>query len=126
MDPKAIVYLDNLLAKYGQQVINVRIQTATKNKASIYVGRGSFYGNPFVMKAEENRGEATLRFRDYVMSKLQDPLTRYVWVMQLKRLKGQTLHCFCNNGTCSRDTGGKWCHALVLLSACDYVETSKL
>ena len=126
MDPKAVVYLDNLLAKYGQQVISTKMQALTQNKSSIYVGRGSFYGNPFVMKSEANRGEATLKFREYVMSKLKDPASKDVWVLKLKQLKGQTLHCFCNNGTGSRDTGGKWCHALVLLSACDYVETSKL
>jgi hypothetical protein len=65
---------------------------------TIYIGRGSKYGNPFVMGADGTRAEVIDRYREYAkecLSKNPD------WLLDLKGKDG--LVCFCNPLPCHGD-----------------------
>lgn len=64
---------------------------------AVYIGRGSPWGNPFVIGRDGNRAEVILRFEQEVLPKLD-----------LSPLYGKSLVCFC---------APKACHGDVLLAA---------
>lgn len=70
-----------------------------KNASSnaVYIGRGSPFGNPFVIGKDGSREEAIEKFREYFMNNpdLQQ--------LAKRKLVGKSLICFCAPKTCHGD-----------------------
>lgn len=85
---------------YGD-VVHVRDQV----NGAVYIGRGrgSVFGNPFVIGVDGDRETVVVKFREYAIS-------RCYWDVKfreaVKGLAGKTLACWC---------GEKLCHGDVLL-----------
>jgi len=62
----------------------------------IYIGRGSIWGNPFVIGIDGDREEVIKKYREYIM-RSPDLLAA------LPKLKGKTLGCFCKPKSCHGD-----------------------
>lgn len=74
------------------KVVNVR----THKGEYTYIGRGSEFGNPFVIGVHGSRGEVIEQYRQWLL-KQPDLLKR------VKSLKGKTLGCFCKPRACHGD-----------------------
>lgn len=66
-------------------------------KADVYIGRPSPFGNPYVIGPDGDRDEVIRLFRAYFYSRLQmDP----AWKAKVEALKGKSLGCFCSPMEC--------------------------
>ena len=63
-----------------------------KDKDYIYIGRGSDFGNPYVIGVDGNRAEVILKFKTYFIDKINRNKTFRDKVLSLK---GRKLGCFC-------------------------------
>ena len=73
------------------KVVNLR-----KEKYDAYVGRGSKWGNKFVIGRDGNREEVIRKYREWIL-KNNDLLN------SLEELKGKVLGCFCKPLACHGD-----------------------
>lgn len=64
---------------------------------AVYIGRGSKWGNPFVIKDGMDRAEVVTRFRAYINTKPE-----LLEAAKLE-LKGKNLLCFCAPLACHGD-----------------------
>lgn len=64
---------------------------------TIYIGRGSPWGNPFVIGKDGDRSEVIRKFQTYANGRL---LTELDW---LAPLRGKDLGCFCTPSPCHGD-----------------------
>lgn len=76
----------------------------TAPKDAVYIGRGSVYGNPYVIGKHGTREEVIAKFRKDLEACLDDPETQEA----LLALDGKDLVCFC---------APKPCHGDVLIDA---------
>ncbi len=67
-----------------------------KGGMTLYIGRGSKWGNPFVIGTDGTREEVIAAYRQYLLSspELMD---------SLHELDGQILGCFCKPAACHGD-----------------------
>lgn len=72
---------------------------------AVYIGRGSKWGNPFVMKSESMRDEVCDKYKEYLWQQIKDGK---VSLSDLAALNNKDLVCFC---------APKRCHGNVLESA---------
>ena len=79
------------LADKIARVHNKRANTAPAD--AVYIGRGSPWGNPFVIGKDGNRDEVCDRFETEVLPKLD-----------LEPLKGKHLICWCKPARCHGDS----------------------
>lgn len=77
------------------RVINVR-HKSSEGIPHVYIGRGSKWGNPFVMGKDGTRDEVIEKYREYI-SQNQELLE------SLPELKGATLGCHCRPNKCHGD-----------------------
>jgi hypothetical protein len=68
-----------------------------KDKADLYIGRGSRFGNPFPMSHESERDKVILQFRNWIND--QPELLRLTRAL----LPGQSLGCYCAPRNCHGD-----------------------
>lgn len=69
-------------------------------EGSIYIGRGTPFGNPYVVNQAVSRAEAIARYREYFYAKLErDP----AFSILLERLRGRVLACHCKPMDCHGD-----------------------
>ena len=114
--------LDELLEKYGHHVWN----KWNAPEYSVYIGRGSLYGNPIPLldpKDETERIECILAFTEYLGRRIQSEPAFAGAVMSLRN---QNLRCYCSNGKTSKTEGARYCHGLILLYASDLLHTSSI
>lgn len=114
--------LDELLEKYGHHVWN----KWNAPDYSVYIGRGSLYGNPIPLldpKNETERIECILAFTEYLGRRIQAEPAFAGAVMSLRH---HDLKCYCSNGKTSKADGARYCHGLVLLYAADLLHTSSI
>lgn len=64
----------------------------TAPKDAVYIGRGSPWGNPFVIGKDGSREEVIEKFRIFTLPKLD-----------LEPLRGKDLICFCSPKACHGD-----------------------
>jgi hypothetical protein len=81
------------------------------DKADVYIGRGSAYGNPFPMHAESDRDTVIAQFRAWIAA--QPELLRLV----RQALPGKRIGCFCAPRACHGDVlneiaAGLWDHRI--------------
>jgi hypothetical protein len=68
-------------------VVNIQ-----NTRCEIYIGRGSPFGNPYVIGKHGDRTEVLRKFRIYFNDRLiKDP----VWKAKVEKLKGRVMGCFC-------------------------------
>ena len=93
-------------------VINIR-KTNIRNIAKcIYIGRGSIWGNPFVIGKDGNRTEVIEKYRQYILKKP-------VLLNELWTLDNAVLGCYCKPLACHGDV-------LIELRNKQLAETKKL
>lgn len=73
------------------KVVNLR-----KEKADVYIGRPSKWGNPFVSGRDGDRKEVIDKYRSYIMN-------NYELLNSLEELRGKKLGCFCKPLACHGD-----------------------
>lgn len=67
-----------------------------KEPYDVYIGRGSKWGNPFVIDVDGTREEVIAKYKDWI---LQQPDL----LNDLHELEGKTLGCFCKPKDCHGD-----------------------
>ncbi len=78
-------------------VVNIR-----KEKADIYIGRGSMWGNPFVIGRDGDRTTVIAKHRAWLLARPQD-------LAMLHVLKGKRIGCYCAPLPCHGDTLKELC-----------------
>jgi len=91
--PTVVEYLNkDIVRPHLNRVVNIR-----KSSYDVYCGRGSVYGNPFVMANKQDRETVIMRYTDYVMRN-EDLISA---ILKLK--PEQRLGCFCAPQLCHCD-----------------------
>lgn len=112
-------YLDNLVHTYGTRVFAKF--NAPPDIDTVYIGRGSLFGNPFktaANKTEQSRIDNCLKFREYLNRKIK---ILPDFALAVSKLHNKTVVCYCSNGTTSVETGARYCHGHILLSAAHHL-----
>jgi hypothetical protein len=78
------------------RVWNVKVNGKKPNDNCVYVGRGSKWGNPFVIGKDGSREEVIEKYRAYLLSSEK-------LMSELKELKGKDLVCWCSPDKCHAD-----------------------
>lgn len=81
------------------RVHNKYHNTAPKN--AVYIGRGSMWGNPFVIGRDGDRDEVCEKHAEYLRNQVRNG---QVSLQQLASLYGKDLVCFCAPKRCHGDT----------------------
>lgn len=76
-------------------------------QGSVYIGRGSPYGNPFIIGKDGSREEVIKKFEDYLMT------NKELLDLVKKELRGKDLVCFCSP---------KHCHGDVLIRVANQID----
>jgi len=77
------------------KVVNKR-----KEKFEVYIGRGSPFGNPFVIGVDGDRDEVIHKFDEYFCNKLA---TDSKFKLAVWELKDKVLGCYCKPQRCHGD-----------------------
>ena len=64
-----------------------------------YIGRGSPFGNPFVIGIDGDRAQVIAKYRAWFIDELKRP----EFVAQVQALRGLRLGCFCKPAGCHGD-----------------------
>lgn len=67
----------------------------TAPEGAVYIGRGSPYGNPFVIGRDGSRDEVINLFEKIQLPKIS--------ATDMKRIRGKHLLCFCKPAACHGD-----------------------
>ena len=73
------------------KVVNLR-----KEKYDVYIGRGSKWGNKFVIGKDGDRAEVVRKYREWIFDNKE-------LLSSLHELKGKVLGCFCKPLACHGD-----------------------
>lgn len=73
-----------------------RVVNLYKEKYDVYIGRGSIWGNPFIIGKHGNRKQVIEKYKNYILN------DAYL-MSQLYTLKGKVLGCFCKPKECHGD-----------------------
>ena len=80
------------------KVLNKRDASAS---AGVYIGRGSAWGNPFVIGRDGDRAEVIEKYKGYAIGRVE---MNKMWDIDwLEPLKGKDLVCFCAPLACHGD-----------------------
>ncbi len=82
------------------KVVNVK-----HDRYDIYIGRGSDWGNPYVIGEDGNRKEVIQKHKE-------DLLNNPKLMKRLPELNGKILGCFCKPESCHGDTYVELCDKL--------------
>jgi hypothetical protein len=77
--------------------MKTKIVHCKKETYDIYIGRGTPYGNPFVIGKDGSRSEVIQKYREWILE--QPELIEKI----RKELKGKTLGCWCKPKDCHGD-----------------------
>lgn len=71
-----------------------------KVRYDVYIGRGSDFGNPYVIGVDGDRDEVINKYREYFYNRIdKDPSFK----LRVEGLRGKTLACFCKPKSCHGD-----------------------
>lgn len=65
------------------------------SRYDVYIGRGSKWGNPFLMRNESQRNEVIQKYEEYARARFTKA--------DLQQLVGKRLGCFCKPKACHGD-----------------------
>ena len=71
-----------------------------KEDFDVYIGRGSVWGNPYVIGQDGTREEVIEKYKHYLWEMIT---SKRISLYQLKNLKGKRLGCFCKPKACHGD-----------------------
>ena len=74
----------------------IKVVHCKKESYDIYIGRGSKWGNPFIIGRDGNREEVISKYEAYIMSKPE-------LINFLPELIDKTLGCWCKPKICHGD-----------------------
>lgn len=77
------------------EVVNKR-----ESAFDVYIGRGSRWGNPFVIGKDGTRKDVVRKYWEHLVRQLH---SGDVTLDDLRKLKGKTLGCFCKPLACHGD-----------------------
>ena len=81
-------------------VVNIHHGEAKYGPDRVYCGRGSPFGNPFVIGVDGTRDDVCDKYGPYIVARLRkEPKLREA----LRRLRGKKLVCFCAPKRCHCD-----------------------
>lgn len=82
--------------------METRVVNLRREKYDVYIGRGrgSLFGNPFVIGKDGDRAQVIEKYRDYFYRRLA---ADNEYRSQVLRLKGKILGCFCKPLPCHGD-----------------------
>lgn len=69
-------------------------------EGAVYIGRGSKWGNPWVIGKDGSREEVIARFRTYLWQRINNDKTV---MREIAALHGKDLVCFCKPAPCHGD-----------------------
>lgn len=69
----------------------------------VYIGRGSIWGNPFVIGKDGTREEVIEKYEEYLVNSPE-------LLSKLPELRGKTLACFCKPQKCHGDIIAKYAY----------------
>lgn len=72
-----------------------RVVNKYKEPFDVYIGRGSDWGNPFVIGTDGTREEVIDKYRKWIIKQPQ--------IKNIHKLSGKTLGCFCKPKPCHGD-----------------------
>lgn len=94
--------------------MSTRLVNVTYDKCDVYIGRGSPFGNPFVIGVDGDRAEVIRKYSIHLQERLKiEP----AFEKQLLRLAGKTLGCHCAPMACHGQVLVEWLE--VKARACD-------
>lgn len=76
------------------KVVNKYTHKSTTD--DVYIGRGSVWGNPFVIGKDGTREDVIWKYKEYFLKQEQ-------LVSRVSELKGKTLVCYCKPQACHGD-----------------------
>lgn len=85
--------------------METKVVNLYKDSYDVYIGRAGkgqdgYFGNPFPLKKNEERGATIERYKQYFYHRIKtDPDFK----LKIERLKGKTLGCFCKPNSCHGD-----------------------
>jgi hypothetical protein len=82
------------------QVVNKR-----RDAYDVYIGRGSIWGNPFILGKDGDRATVIRKFEDYLASKPE-------LIARLPELLGKRIACFCAPLDCHGHVLKRWAERL--------------
>ena len=71
-----------------------------KSSYEVYIGRGSVWGNPFVIGKDGSREEVIEKYKGYFNNKISNDV---LFLNQTLNLKNKILGCFCKPLACHGD-----------------------
>ncbi len=78
----------------------VRVVNKRKEAFTVYIGRGSIWGNPYPINDHNTRDDVIDKYSEYIYDKIaKGEITK----QQLIALDGETLGCFCKPARCHGD-----------------------
>lgn len=82
-------------------MIKTRVVHVKTRKHSIYIGRPSKWGNPFIIGKDGNREEVIAKYKKWIETK-----PKLMAAIKIE-LKGKVLGCFCSPEACHGDVLAK-------------------
>jgi hypothetical protein len=87
------------------RVINKRSDEYLTAKNTVYIGRGSKWGNQFIMGMDGDRAEVIQLYREWFLERIEgDP----AFMRETMKLKDKTLVCYCKPLPCHGDAIAEW------------------
>lgn len=74
----------------------IKVVNITKEECDVFIGRGSKWGNPFIIGMNGSRKQVINMYREYIMSRPE-------LLADLHELKAKTLGCYCKPLACHGD-----------------------
>ena len=74
-----------------------RVVHCKRDEFDVYIGRGSKWGNPYIIGRDGTREEVIDKYRTYIVMRRKDLIN------ELEELKGKRLGCWCAPKPCHGD-----------------------
>jgi hypothetical protein len=95
----------------------IRVVNKYREPYDVYIGRGSIWGNPFVIGPDGDRDQVIRKYEKHLAGSPH-------LIVRLPELRGKTLGCFCAPQACHGDVLKRWAEQEP--PAREYVETVPL
>ena len=79
----------------------IRVVNKRRESFDVYIGRGSIWGNPFVIGRDGDRAEVIRKYEAYLASQPE-------LIVRLPELRGKRIGCFCAPQACHGDVLKRW------------------
>lgn len=80
--------------------METKVVNKYKDKYDVYIGRGSKWGNPFVIGKDGDRTEVIEKYSQYIRKQM---VSGVLTNKDFEELRGKVLGCFCKPAACHGD-----------------------